>query len=479
MKKFIIIALMSLLLVTLAISTTAAVGTVVYGTKTDHVPNMEEIDDTWGEPAIYVTKDSPNAELAKYWTVWNDTAEGEHSGTGPNGRTTFEPEDSDFWMYFLYDEKNFYIAFKTPDYHVSGSETKHRGDGIHLWLEPLEAMADPYNSCGRSKDSTSEDREAAQNSYYFFWNLAFDDYTTESGNACNQLEDKPVIYQYGDDLHCIIKIPLSHYGLRGKDLHGYEMGICVLRCSSTGLPCPSGAFTDEGYSGWLNWGMFMTSYTTKPTSVNTVVLMDPARGVPGIEEDTEPEATAAAPNLEGVSSWALEEVKAGILAGIVPDELQMNYTSNVTRGQVAEMFIRLVEKITGYKAQNIIEKRGLTVDQGKFTDTTDENVLMANALGIINGTSSDKFSPDGTLKRAQIAALINRVAKVVGTITEGYTHSFEDITDNYAWVDAELGWPSSVGIINGVSATRFNPGGDLTTEQAILITYRALGALKH
>ena len=62
MKKFIIIALMSLLLVTLAISTTAAVGTVVYGTKTDHVPNMEEIDDTWGEPAIYVTKDSPNAD---------------------------------------------------------------------------------------------------------------------------------------------------------------------------------------------------------------------------------------------------------------------------------------------------------------------------------------------------------------------------------------------------------------------------------
>ena len=62
--------------------------------------------------------------------------------------------------------------------------------------------------------------------------------------------------------------------------------------------------------------------------------------------------------------------------------------------------------------------------------------------------------------------------------TEGYTHGFEDITDNYSWVNAELGWPSSVGIINGVSSTKFNPDGALTTEQAILITYRALGVLK-
>ena len=142
------------------------------------------------------------------------------------------------------------------------------------------------------------------------------------------------------------------------------------------------------------------------------------------------------------------------------------------------MFIRLLEKATGKTVDAIIAEKGATIEEGKFEDTNDANVYAANALGIINGTSSTKFSPDGTLKRAQIAALINRVAKVVGVETEGYTHHFEDITDNYSWVDSELGWPSTVGIINGVSSTKFNPGGDLTTEQAILITYRALGALK-
>ena len=182
-------------------------------------------------------------------------------------------------------------------------------------------------------------------------------------------------------------------------------------------------------------------------------------------------------NADEPSSWAKEEVEAGIEAGLVPEELQKNYTSPVTRGQVAGMFIRLLEKASGKTVEEIIAEKGASVNEEAFTDTTDRDVLSANALGIINGTGKGKFTPDGTLKRAQIAAIINRVAGVMGIETEGYTHEFTDITGNYAWAYPELGWPVSAGIIKGVGGTRFSPGGDLTTEQAILITYRALDAL--
>ena len=174
----------------------------------------------------------------------------------------------------------------------------------------------------------------------------------------------------------------------------------------------------------------------------------------------------------------MKEVEAGILEGLVPAELQQNYTTPVTRGQVAQMFINLLEKATGKTVDEIMAEKGVAINENAFTDTTDKAVLAANALGIINGTGNGKFSPDGTLKRAQIAAIINRVAKVMGVGTEGYTHEFTDITDNYKWADSELGWPVYAGIINGVGGGKFNPGGDLTTEQAILITYRALGALR-
>ncbi len=186
--------------------------------------------------------------------------------------------------------------------------------------------------------------------------------------------------------------------------------------------------------------------------------------------------TAVIVSADTPSSWAQAEVNAGIAEGLVPPNLQKDYTSPVSRGAVARMFINLLEKSTGKEVNDIIEEKGTAVDLSAFDDTEDPAVFAANALGIINGTGKGKFSPDGTLKRAQIAAIINRVAKVMGYETEGYTHEFTDITGNYSWADPELGWPVHAGIINGVGQGRFSPGGDLTTEQAILITYRAFKA---
>ncbi|MBQ7599464.1 MAG: S-layer homology domain-containing protein [Clostridia bacterium] len=186
--------------------------------------------------------------------------------------------------------------------------------------------------------------------------------------------------------------------------------------------------------------------------------------------------TAVIVNSDTPSSWAQAEVNAGIAEGLVPADLQKDYTSPVTRGSVALMFINLLEKSSGKAVGTIMEEKNVSPDPSAFSDTSDPAVLAANALGIINGTGSGKFSPDGTLKRAQIAAIINRVARVMGIDTEGYSHDFTDITGNYSWAGTELGWPVHAGVINGVGNNKFNPGGDLTAEQAILITYRAFTA---
>ena len=122
---------------------------------------------------------------------------------------------------------------------------------------------------------------------------------------------------------------------------------------------------------------------------------------------------------EEPSSWAKEEVSLGIESGLVPEELQKNYTTPITRGQISKMIINLLEKSIEKSVQQIIDDNGATVNPDAFSDTDDSDILYANALGIINGTGNGKFSPDGTLKRAQIAAIINRIANVVGIDTEG------------------------------------------------------------
>ncbi|MDR3209605.1 MAG: hypothetical protein LBT36_03145, partial [Oscillospiraceae bacterium] len=61
------------------------------------------------------------------------------------------------------------------------------------------------------------------------------------------------------------------------------------------------------------------------------------------EEEPEPSPDPA----EGTSEWAYEEVSAAIEAGLVPEHLQKDYTLPVTRGEVAEMFISLIEQSLG------------------------------------------------------------------------------------------------------------------------------------
>ena len=172
------------------------------------------------------------------------------------------------------------------------------------------------------------------------------------------------------------------------------------------------------------------------------------------------------------SSWAVEEVSAAISAGLVPENLQKNYTKPVSRGDVAQMVINLIEKTTGQSIDTFLATEGVSINPNAFTDTSDKAVLAANALGIIYGVGNNKFEPDSTFTRAQIATIINRIGNVLGFHTDGYTHKFADLTGH--WADSELGWPVHTSIINGVSNGRFEPDGQLTTEQAIAIAYRAM-----
>lgn len=175
------------------------------------------------------------------------------------------------------------------------------------------------------------------------------------------------------------------------------------------------------------------------------------------------------------SSWAKAEVESAISNGIVPEELQKNYKKPISRENVAEMLVSLIEESMGQSIDEILTEEGAEINKNAFSDTTDTNVLAANALGIINGIGNGKFNPNGTLTRAQIAAMINRVAKVVGIDTEGFTHNFTDVSNH--WVNPELGWPVEANIIAGVGNNKFDPSTELTTEQTIIITYRALQAL--
>ncbi|MGX8699111.1 MAG: S-layer homology domain-containing protein, partial [bacterium] len=176
------------------------------------------------------------------------------------------------------------------------------------------------------------------------------------------------------------------------------------------------------------------------------------------------------------SNWAKEEMAEAIAAGLVPERLQKNYRAPISRGDMAELVIRLLEAVSGQEIDALLAAKGAARGEAVFSDTGDTNVLAANALGIILGVGGGRFDPEGNFTRAQSAAIVNRVARVLGVETGGFSHGFRDVEKH--WVNAELGWPAHAGILKGTAEGIFSPNDPLTREQAIAVFLRALKVLR-
>lgn len=67
-----------------------------------------------------------------------------------------------------------------------------------------------------------------------------------------------------------------------------------------------------------------------------------------------------------------------------------------------------------------------------FTDTDNADILAAHALGIVNGTSATTFNPGGSITRREAASMLARTAGVLD-ITTSKGQSFHDESDIASW----------------------------------------------
>ena len=105
-----------------------------------------------------------------------------------------------------------------------------------------------------------------------------------------------------------------------------------------------------------------------------------------------------------------------------------------------------------------------------FTDVTndaqDDAVSWMANTGITTGTSPTTFAPDDTLRRAQVAAFLHRLASE----PSAPPHSFVDVVAG--WQQNPVSWMSNTGITTGTSPTTFAPEDTLTRAQLITFLYR-------
>ena len=96
--------------------------------------------------------------------------------------------------------------------------------------------------------------------------------------------------------------------------------------------------------------------------------------------------------------------------------------------------------------------------------------------GYINGLSATTVDPSGTCTRAQLVCILYRI-QGEPKVVEGYELDklrapFVDDVPRGQWYTNAIWWAKLTGIVNGTSATTFDPSGRITREQLATILYR-------
>ena len=89
---------------------------------------------------------------------------------------------------------------------------------------------------------------------------------------------------------------------------------------------------------------------------------------------------------------------------------------------------------------------------------------------LMNGTSATAFSPNENMSRAMLATVLYRMS---GETAEAGS-SFGDVSSS-AYYAAAVNWASSKGIVNGTGTDAFSPNASITREQLAAMLYRYAG----
>ena len=115
--------------------------------------------------------------------------------------------------------------------------------------------------------------------------------------------------------------------------------------------------------------------------------------------------------------------------------------------------------------------RGIDVPQ--FTDVAEDAwyhdyVYDLVYRGVVNGMTATTYEPEGKLTRAQFVKLLACSLEEAETLkTYEGQHPFTDSEGH--WAETYIAWAKDKGIVEGVSATEFDPEAPITREQMATI----------
>ena len=163
------------------------------------------------------------------------------------------------------------------------------------------------------------------------------------------------------------------------------------------------------------------------------------------------------------SEWFYPYVKTaserGLFAGFPDGSFRPN--DSMSRAMFAQVLYRIAGQPAG--------SASLPFTDVNASDWFYDAVRWAYGSGIVNGVTSDRFSPDSSITREQMATMLFKYGLLKGSAHSadyGSLDGFSDAGSVSAYAVEPLRWAVGSGLINGMGDNRLSPGTSATRAQA-------------
>lgn len=169
------------------------------------------------------------------------------------------------------------------------------------------------------------------------------------------------------------------------------------------------------------------------------------------------------------SDWFYQDVKRAATMGLFTGYTDGSFQPNATMNRA--MFAQVLYRIAGQPDSDA---------SLPFTDVPKnawyyDAVRWAYGKGIVNGTGANRFAPNDTITREQMATMLYKYCKLATNADVTTTASLSGYADSSAvsgFAVEPMQWAVSAGLINGTSATTLSPKYNATRAQAATILVR-------
>lgn len=170
------------------------------------------------------------------------------------------------------------------------------------------------------------------------------------------------------------------------------------------------------------------------------------------------------------TSWFQEDIKDAIDKNFVPNDLQGNYQSDITRAEYAVLALSIYS-VSGAE----FSWEEMTPFDDCIGHKYEQQLVAAYNAGIIAGDGKGTFNPDDKISRQQVAVMLVNLLKQISPKRDfevKNTYSYPDQNDIAPWARYYIDYCFENEILRGGTGNSIAPLGNATIEQSIVLLYR-------